>query len=172
MGWTSSRSHQSKKQLTAEILSDYEREEKYTVLGSASAQGVFYLAVRTADAPKGIILVYLVEKHRGEWAWKGMDESMGPVILNCPLSLLELTEGDGSQTGKSWREAVRAYHAAKRAANRRSYPIGSRVSVYGKAYRVTGMASKKSYEVVSEESGQMFRCTAVKMQPLDNVTSI
>lgn len=167
MGWTSCSSHITKKQLTSELLAYYQKSEQYTVLGSASTVGAFYIAVRMDAFPKGIILVYLVEKHRGEWASKGMDETAGPNISNCPLSLLEMTEGDGSRWSKDWREKVRAFHAAKS----RTFPLGSRVSVYGAVYKVISVVSRKSYKIESEENGQIFRCTAIKMEPLESENS-
>jgi hypothetical protein len=65
------------------------------------------------------IALYLLSKSGGEdWGYKDIDESMGPVEVNCPLSYLELApEGDTAPTGYSreWRERVRQYHEKRHA---------------------------------------------------------
>lgn len=47
--------------------------------------------------------------------YKDMEESMGPVEVNCPLRLLDLVpEPKDSQYAKDWRGRVREHHAARR----------------------------------------------------------
>jgi hypothetical protein len=58
------------------------------------------------------IVLYLLVKNNGAWGYKDIDESMGPVEVNCPLSFLDgLSPATGFAT--KWRERVKKYHASR-----------------------------------------------------------
>ena len=49
------------------------------------------------------------------WGYKGVNEMMGPVEVNCPLSLLDKCTETDDEYALSWRRRVRQYHAARKA---------------------------------------------------------
>ena len=54
--------------------------------------------------------------HNGEWAYKAIEENMGPNYVNCPLSYLDgLSEPESSYAGP-WRERVKQYWQDRRKA--------------------------------------------------------
>jgi hypothetical protein len=47
------------------------------------------------------------------WGYKDMDEGMGPVAVNCPLSYLDLCTAPMNDYASKWRDRVREYHATQ-----------------------------------------------------------
>jgi hypothetical protein len=57
----------------------------------------------------------LMAGHRNYgWGYKDMDESQGPVEVDCPLSLLAMVPCPTGGYAAGWREKVRAYHEAEK----------------------------------------------------------
>jgi hypothetical protein len=69
--------------------------------------------VEAAGPPARFIGCYLLGAHNGDWGYKPMDESMGPVEISCPLKYLDMVPDPGGYATE-WRAKVRAA-AAKRA---------------------------------------------------------
>ena len=70
--------------------------------------------------PKRLIVLDLLGSSRGEgWGNKGMDESMGPYTYDCPLKFLDMVP----VACQTWRDKVRAHHAAKSAKLKRKSQI-------------------------------------------------
>ena len=112
MSWTFNTGKLTKEQVVAAILADYQNED-YTILDHAVTDTGLYIAVNChKSAPDGIMLVYALRESEGKWYWKGMYESMGPSVVDCPLSLLELVPGNGGILSIEWRQKVRAFHGA------------------------------------------------------------
>ena len=60
--------------------------------------------------PKRFIEVVLLEKDPGfGWAFKRMDESVGPFAHECPIEYLEEVPSPGGYADE-WRAKVRAHH--------------------------------------------------------------
>lgn len=70
---------------------------------------------------KFIILFMLRRFDQGDWGYKDVDESMGPVYYNCPVSWLDEVPDPGSHA-TAWREEVR--NAASKV---KSFKHGQRV---------------------------------------------
>jgi hypothetical protein len=95
------------------------------------------------------------------WGYKDMDESMGPVEVNCPLSFLsQASEPEGYAV--EWRERVRAHHAAKKA---RPKAAPGAVVEYGEhRYRLREPAgAHKGWYVDRVEDGMRFRMRAKQL---------
>ncbi len=98
----------------------------------------YYAAVKSNKTGDINIFVALLERSKDGWGYKDMDESMGPVIHDCPLSVLDAADpveklytGLSLEWATNWRAAVRA-HWAKRAASRstvKTLKVGDVVNV-------------------------------------------
>lgn len=87
----------------------------YTLLRSSVVGNNFWYLYSNPDNVITIGLCLMKGGGRGMgWGYKGMDETWGPVELNCPLKYLSLASAPRGHAVE-WRERVRAYHAAKRA---------------------------------------------------------
>ena len=56
------------------------------------------------------LLRYSNYENSHAWGYKDMDESMGPTVVNCPLSYLEMVPQSDSEYAEGWRERVREHH--------------------------------------------------------------
>jgi hypothetical protein len=99
-------------------------------------------AIQLQDGRRMVSLV-LILHGGGEWGYKGMDETMGPVYYDCPLSLLELVGDPIGSYAVAWREKVRAYHAAKKA--KRTLHAGDAVEYGGRVYRLAQNLGRKGW---------------------------
>jgi hypothetical protein len=63
------------------------------------------------------IAVYLLQRSGGDWGYKPIEENMGPVQMDCPVSYLDEADEPMNQYAREWREAVRKL-AAERAAKK------------------------------------------------------
>ncbi|TXI90541.1 MAG: hypothetical protein E6Q36_01260 [Chryseobacterium sp.] len=71
------------------------------------------------DSPKRIIIFCdLLRCYGGEWGYKDLSESMGPLYYSCPLSYLQLAPEVKNQ---NWRNLVIEYH--REAAERRKRKV-------------------------------------------------
>jgi hypothetical protein len=57
------------------------------------------------------VVCFMMQCYSGCWGWKDVDETMGPIDINCPLSYIEQCTEPENEYAKVWRERVRAYHA-------------------------------------------------------------
>ena len=97
------------------------------------------------------ITLDLIEKHDGCWMQKGMDEMSHPFYYDCPISLLDKATAPLNERAREFRANVRA----QRALARRTFEVGTRLSLFGKTYTVTG---KKARSLIARrEDGQVFR---------------
>jgi len=118
---------------------------------------MLFLLARSGDGRGGDVL----------WGYKDMDESCGPVVVDCPLDLLAETpepvgEDQGAIWAREWRARVRA-NAARRVAK---FSAGDRVSVegwIGSEYRVVGRRGRR-WEI--ERDGRRFVAPPERMRPL------
>lgn len=89
---------------------------------------LWVLAKPARHAP--VIVLFLLRRARGCWGYKDMDESMGPFYYDCPLKFLEQAPEPSSSnrdhlgSGRSWREHVRDYHAARQLQRQQKPRVG------------------------------------------------
>jgi len=106
MGWSYSQNtlaQQKQHILTYLSLTGYLVEHKCTNYGRH-----FWLKLyrEGINEDKSFIVLYLFEKHDGEWGQKDIDESMYPYYFDCPKSLID-HEGTNKES-KRWRKDVMA----------------------------------------------------------------
>jgi len=53
------------------------------------------------------LVVYLLQRHDGDWGYKDMDESMEPYYYDCPVSYLDAATEPTSERARQWRADVR-----------------------------------------------------------------
>ena len=69
----------------------------------------------TEDESLRFIALFLIRGGHGEWGYKDVEESMGPLELTCPPKFLDMTPDPGWRwDGRPWRERVREHWAAKK----------------------------------------------------------
>jgi hypothetical protein len=120
---------------------------------------VWQLVLHKATNRKFICLD-LIAKARGEgWGYKGLSEDMGPVEVNCPLSLLNKADPPMEGYAVEWRERVRAYHARRAAVAK---PKPGMVVKYGEyTYKlIEQWAPRKGWKVIQVETGTEYRMKA------------
>jgi hypothetical protein len=69
---------------------------------------------------------YRLAKHDGWWGYKSVDESMGPIYYDCPVTYLDEATEPANEYAREWREQVRA-HAKAAAAQRAKKPAQGEV---------------------------------------------
>lgn len=161
MGWLGG--FGSIQEIKNDVLRD--RSDGYKVLDSASTSYGRHLWV-VFQHPKGykFIGLFLIERRGGDYAYKDMDESCGPVACDCPIRFLEEVPLPEGGYAKEWRERVYAHHAKRR----QKFAIGDEVLIYGKRYRIIDTV-RRSYRVQRISDGAVYRCGASKMQSVQDV---
>ena len=77
MGWTSCNSWKTKDDVITEILSDGQFIDK-------TLRGNELWTIMQATTGEQVIVLFLLSKERGSYAYKVMDEGMGPYLLQVP----------------------------------------------------------------------------------------
>lgn len=102
----------------------YDAPEKRHVIEEATREGEMLKCVRKStvgnhlwtvweskDNGKRYIVLFLLAKNRGNWGYKDITESMGPLYYDCPLSLLK----EAPVANETWRDQVVEYHRNEKA---------------------------------------------------------
>lgn len=76
------------------------------------------------DYSTRFVCLWLLRKGRDNWAYKDVDESMGPCELDCPLLFLAMTPEPTSGYAVEWRQKVR--EQAREQAERRGLLRGAK----------------------------------------------
>ena len=123
MGWTYHYNIPRNERAEIEALCTFENEDRACRPIRTSQVGtVWYLAVEVqlkdptaetygydVDAMGRYVFgaVILTSRSAGEWGYKDMDESMGPVEAQAPLALLDLLSPTTKEYALSWRARCR-----------------------------------------------------------------
>ena len=156
MGWSFGWSSPSS--LRAELNS--QRGSLKIVKQSATCYGRHLWTLYEQPDGGRFISLDLIERSGADWGYKSIDESMGPVEVDCPLAIIDAAGEPSGEYAPAWRERVRAFHAK----NARKYAPNDVVLVYGKRYRVIS-SEKRSYRVINIETGRIYKCSPKKMFP-------
>lgn len=135
---------------------DYEPIE-HRVVGN----NVWQLVLHKPTGRKLITLDLIAKERGGGWGYKGLSEDMGPVEVNCPLSLLNKASPVTEGYAVEWREKVRAYHARRKTAK----PVPGMVVKYGGCdYElIEPWAPRKGWKVVRVGTTNIYRMTAQQL---------
>lgn len=101
----------------------------YRVLKSAMVGTVYYAAVETVKDGKRDVWAAICETstNKGEFGYKDMDETCGPVDCKCPKSILQLLTETDNEWANKWRKRCLEY-ANRKKVNFAKFPIGAVVS--------------------------------------------
>lgn len=112
---------------------------KFEVLKSTMVGSTYYAAVKrtkftTETEPESsyvfatVFLTSVNNKDHFNFAYKDMDESMGPYQYSCPKSILDLLSPTDNEYAKKWRESCYEVIKAKKNPNALgNLPIGSQI---------------------------------------------
>jgi transcriptional regulatory protein LevR len=106
MGWTSMQKPENfntKKFFEQEFNSD-----KHLVLDCKVKNRVAYIALKLLKENKVVAVVCILDFKNGEFAYKDMDETVGPCYYDCPESILKLLTEPLNDYSKAWREKCKA----------------------------------------------------------------
>ena len=143
--------YNSRKELVEEVTKTWENEHAVQVAEKKffSGNDLWVLFKRTSkhastDIERFIVLFKISRWGEGNWAYKPIEESMGPFEYSCPISFLDAAQHpfpDGYPEGYSdWRAAVRAHHARRN----QKVAVGQTVKLTnGREYRVTEVRGRK-----------------------------
>ncbi len=122
MGWYYTLAPGKHRDLDAEVMKGYTQPDGAVVTFTDCRLVGFrsHWHVMRRDGVPVVIMHEMVEFRPTEWGYKPMDETFGPVNVDCPLALLDMVppvpgDGQGAQWAREWRARVRAHHAARAA---------------------------------------------------------
>jgi hypothetical protein len=151
----------------AALVEHLRQDYRGKILAERSTQYGRHLwwACEGSGGERFVILFLICGSARSEepsWGYKDIEETMGPVELDCPLDLFDLVpeptgDDQSAKWAREWRERVRAFHAR----GAEVFAPGDRVQVSGSEYTVVG-PYKRSYLV--ERNGRRFRASPRTMQ--------
>ncbi len=145
MGWTSG--YHSRKELVDYVTAHQENQVSTfdCIAKKFVGNHLWCVFERTAkpaptDKERYIILFDIQRWGEGNWAYKDIQESMGPFQHSCPLSFLDMVPEPPRPAGyHDWRQGVRDYHARR---NQKTYRWADR-----KAHQWRGVQSNFSPSV-------------------------
>lgn len=120
MGWTESSEWGSKESLVQYLTSPSYLGDSLKLIASAVRGQTLWEVVEcvrdTQYHREGhrVILCFLMRANSGSWAYKDMDESMGPYDASCPLKFFDMVPDPGADA-TAFRARTRAAVAAKAA---------------------------------------------------------
>ena len=112
-----------------------DKNRKIEVLKSSVVGGTYYAAVKSFNKTNGfecvtavVCLTSVSTKGFYNFAYKDMDETMGPYKYDCPKGILDLLTPTENEYANEWRKTCYAQLAKKQDKNSLSkLPIGSEI---------------------------------------------
>jgi len=145
--------YNSRKELVDEVTKTWESEHAIQVAEKKffSGNDLWVLFARTSkhastDVERFIVLFKISRWGEGNWAYKPIEESMGPFEYSCPISFLDAAQHpfpNGYPEGYSdWRANVRAWHARRN----QKVEVGQVIRLTnGKDYKVSAIRNRRIY---------------------------
>jgi|HigsolmetaAR206D_1030411.scaffolds.fasta_scaffold00003_95 hypothetical protein len=122
MGWTSVPEYMLSGRSTSDLKKFFESEwskgGKFQLEDFSKKGNTLYLAVRRLDTGEVFAVVNLISFQKGEFFWKEIDETCGPLQQECPKRILERLTPTDDETALRWRQACLDYHRNKKELNR------------------------------------------------------
>lgn len=128
MGWTFYYpNHFTKKgKVDRKAEADNLFSEKFEVLKSQMVGSVYYGAIREIKTGSVFASVILTKVSDGDFGYKAMDETCGPVYYDCPKSILELLSPIDSDWANEWRKKC---HERLSKPSLAKLPIGTKIKI-------------------------------------------
>ena len=64
-----------------------------------------WMLIKPKEGPSFVCL-FKLSSYGGDWGYKAIDESMGPVYYDCPVSLLKQADCPTTEFATDWRDEV------------------------------------------------------------------
>lgn len=159
MGWSFEMFPRSRKEFIDSLTTQRHFSPDYEPIRARVVGNHVWQLVRQVSANRTFICLDLIAKDRnGGWGYKGLSEDMGPVAVDCPLSLIDAASEPINDYARAWREKVRAYHAKRKTGK----PVAGAVVTYGgNQYKlIEPWAPRKGWKVTSVPYGIEYRMSA------------
>ncbi len=162
MGWVSyyrPKGETDRTHFERELLSSPDDE----IVQCASTNRVFYAAVRTISTGEVWALVVLMKWTRGRFnfAYKDMDETMGPAEADAPAAVLDALTPTDHEYALEWRQRCRANLARRAAARRRQREVTTGVVIQTAAPLLFENGSRARLFECVHRSGRTLRWQAI-----------
>lgn len=105
---------------------------------------VVYRSTSQSHPDRKLIIEFMCNSYKRDgltwWGYKDVDETMGPIDVDCPLSLLDQCDEPLNEWATDWRARVRLYHERKKEGKSAVAGLksGDRFELYGQEYTLTG----------------------------------
>ena len=115
MGWFFSNQYfQSIKDYAKSITKRQENEHGIWETTKSSLRGqhlwtIMQVYTKKTKETKSFIVLYLIERYKGQWGYKDVSEDMGPNYYDCPVTFLKLVDKPMNKYSEKWRTTVRMY---------------------------------------------------------------
>lgn len=144
MGWTGFSN--SVKQEKERHISYFRNQGTLIAHRSTNYGKNLWIAIKISPDSNGqersiILLLIFKNGGSGEWLYRDLDEGMGPCETDCPISLLEITTGDGSVYSQEWRKEVLYRSSFRKELS--SIKDGTIVEIYGERFQIVRKEGKK-----------------------------
>lgn len=116
----------------------YNGKYRLTNLKSAMVGSTYYAAIERIEIenPENRIVGAVIcltstdMKDHFNFAYKDMDETMGPYKYDCPNGILDLLTPTNNEYANNWRRKCYEYHAKKKDPNTlKNLPVGTQIKV-------------------------------------------
>ena len=112
MGWFSNYLWKQKEDVIKELDSGFTNNAK--LVRSSTVGNNHWQLIELDDGKRLIVLNILNKNPNGIWSYKPIDEEMGPLELNCPVTILNQATETDNEFAKKWRRAAYAYHEERK----------------------------------------------------------
>lgn len=146
MGWTFSNDPSFRRADLIKQLKSPGQWHPCKLLKSRAIGNNFWALVEGSSGVRFVCLVLMKGGGKDSgWGHKDIDESMGPLEVNCPISYLDGLPEPINSPSKEWRERVRAYHAKAMAQSKLAE--GDVVEYAGRRFQLASRMSRGYWRV-------------------------
>lgn len=112
MGWTSMYTGfgSGNSRRIKEFIMDEWTSPKIQPIDFSRKGNTIYQAIKVIETGEVFAVVTMISFHKGEFYWKDIDETMGPVQEDCPQRILKLLSPTDSDFANDWRKRCWEYH--------------------------------------------------------------
>ena len=89
---------------------EFEREDNFELIDYSRKGNTVYMAVKNIVKNEVFAVVTMISFQDGEFFWKEMDETVGPVQVECPQRILKKLSPTEHEYAKDWRKRCWEYH--------------------------------------------------------------
>ena len=100
----------SRNDVVTDIVNQYTSERFSIIDRKATNFGRhLWMLIQPKEGPSFICL-FKLSSYGGDWGYKPIDESMGPVYWDCPVSLIQQADPPTTEYATEWRDTIMQQH--------------------------------------------------------------